>query len=101
MMDRRGLLATPAGPGAVSAAHKRGFDVPRDISIVGFDDTSILAAVWPPLTTIRQPVAQMAEVAVSILAAQIQSRQRKGAMETVDRIVQHSLVLRESVAAPT
>ena len=86
--------------GAVSAAHKRGLDVPRDISIVGFDDTSILAAVWPPLTTIRQPVAQMAELAVNILAAEIRMRKRKGIAETVDRIVPHSLVQRESVAAP-
>jgi LacI family transcriptional regulator len=86
--------------GAVSAAHKRGLDVPRDISIVGFDDTSILAAVWPPLTTIRQPVAQMAEIAVGILAAEIRARKRNAAVETVDRVVSHSLVLRESVAAP-
>jgi LacI family transcriptional regulator len=87
--------------GAVSAAHKRGLDVPRDISIVGFDDTSILAAVWPPLTTIRQPVAQMAEFAVNILAAEIRARKRKGVAEAVDRVVPHSLVLRESVAAPS
>ena len=85
--------------GAVSAAHKRGLDVPRDISIVGFDDTSILAAVWPPLTTIRQPVAQMAELAVTILAAEIRARKRRGAAETIDRVVPHSLILRESVAA--
>jgi len=86
--------------GAVSAAHKRGLDVPRDVSIVGFDDTSILAAVWPPLTTIRQPVAQMAELAVNILATEISARKRKGVAEKVDRVVPHRLVLRESVAAP-
>jgi LacI family transcriptional regulator len=84
--------------GAVSAAHKRGLDVPRDISIVGFDDTSILAAVWPPLTTIRQPVAQMAEIAVSLLAAEIRARKREEKPAVIDRVVAHSLVLRESVA---
>ncbi|MGH6951825.1 MAG: substrate-binding domain-containing protein [Vitreimonas sp.] len=70
-------------------------------SIVEFDDTSILAAVWPPVTTIRQPVAQMAEFAVNILAAEIRVRKRKGVAEAIDGVVPHSLVLRESVAAPS
>ncbi len=40
----------------VSVAHRRGLDVPRDLSVVGFDDSSSATTVWPELTTIRQPI---------------------------------------------
>ncbi|WP_251263465.1 substrate-binding domain-containing protein, partial [Enterobacter hormaechei] len=35
------------GPAAISVAHRRGLDVPRDLSVVGFDDTSAATTVWP------------------------------------------------------
>ncbi|MBL8550090.1 MAG: LacI family DNA-binding transcriptional regulator [Hyphomonadaceae bacterium] len=107
------LLARPKPPtaifasnddmaaGAISAAHRRGLDVPRDLSVVGFDDTPILAAVWPAVTTIRQPVAQMAEIAVDLLFRDVQGRKKTGhAPPPVDRVVEHSLVKRDSVARP-
>jgi LacI family transcriptional regulator len=46
---------------AISVAHRRALDVPGDLSVVGFDDTPIATTVWPELTTIRQPIAAMAE----------------------------------------
>lgn len=46
--------------GVLHAARERGVDVPRDLSIVGFDDTAIAAHIWPPLTTVRWPIAEMA-----------------------------------------
>lgn len=49
--------------GAIHAAHHRGLDVPKDISIVGFDDTVIAATIWPPLTTVRWPIRTMAQSA--------------------------------------
>ncbi|MFT4027793.1 MAG: LacI family DNA-binding transcriptional regulator [Novosphingobium sp.] len=57
---------------AVAAAHRRGLDVPADLSICGFDDTAIASSTWPELTTIRQPIADMARKAVQMLAAAIQ-----------------------------
>lgn len=54
--------------GVIAAAHKMGFDVPKDVSVVGFDDTEFALSIWPPLTTVKQPVAEMAEQAVNILA---------------------------------
>jgi LacI family transcriptional regulator len=86
--------------GAVSAAHRRGLDVPGDISVAGFDDTPILAAVWPSVTTIRQPVARMAGYAIDQLFREIRARQAGMRGATVDRVVAHSLVERETVAAP-
>jgi LacI family transcriptional regulator len=50
---------------AVSAvAHGLGLSIPADLSIAGFDDTSVATTVWPELTTIRQPIADMAASAV-------------------------------------
>jgi LacI family transcriptional regulator len=54
--------------GAVAAIQAQGLKVPEDISVVGFDDSSIASAIWPSLTTIRQPISEMAANAVSLLA---------------------------------
>jgi len=49
--------------GVVHAACQRGLVVPRDLSVIGFDDTPIAAHMWPPLTTVRWPSASMARAA--------------------------------------
>jgi LacI family transcriptional regulator len=51
----------------VSVAHKKHLDVPAQISVVGFDDTELATAVWPSITTIRQPLRDMASLAISLL----------------------------------
>ena len=57
--------------GAVRAARRRGLDVPRDVSVVGFDDSPLIAFTDPPLTTVRQPVREMAVAAVRALVDEI------------------------------
>jgi LacI family transcriptional regulator len=49
--------------GVIHAACQRGLIVPRDLSVIGFDDTPIAAHMWPPLTTVRWPIASMARSA--------------------------------------
>jgi LacI family transcriptional regulator len=49
--------------GVIHAACQRGLVVPRDLSVIGFDDTPIAAHMWPPLTTVRWPIASMARSA--------------------------------------
>jgi LacI family transcriptional regulator len=85
---------------AVSVAHRRGLDVPRDLSVVGFDDTAIATTVWPELTTIRQPTATMAEVALDLLIREIRKRRDGLPAASVDHLVPHELIVRESAAAP-
>jgi len=51
----------------IAAAHRMGLDVPRQLSVCGFDDTASATNVWPELTTARQPVADMAREAVRLL----------------------------------
>src|SRR5260221_2989887 len=60
-----------------SVAHRLGLDVPSDISIVGFDDTPMATIIWPALTTIHQPVADMARAAVELVLEEIR-RKRHG-----------------------
>ena len=57
--------------GAVREARSRGMDVPRDVSVVGFDDSPLMAFTSPALTTVRQPVAAMTQAAVSSLLTAI------------------------------
>jgi LacI family transcriptional regulator len=57
--------------GVVHAARQRGLSVPEDLSIVGFDDTSIAAHMWPPLTTVRWPIISMARSAALKLVGDI------------------------------
>ena len=53
--------------GAIRQCEGRGLQVPADVSVVGFDDSALMAFSSPPLTTIRQPVRAMSEAAVSLL----------------------------------
>jgi LacI family transcriptional regulator len=53
--------------GAMHAARARGLRIPEDISIVGFDDIEWAQHVTPALTTVRQPLAEMGRMAVSLL----------------------------------
>src|SRR5688500_12474062 len=49
--------------GAMAAAHERGLDLPRQLSIVGFDDAPISRYVYPKLTTVHYPIADMGRMA--------------------------------------
>jgi LacI family transcriptional regulator len=60
--------------GAIDAIASRGFKVPQDISVVGFDDIPTAGYVFPRLTTIHQPFEAMSERAVAELVALIEGR---------------------------
>ncbi|MCW3836247.1 LacI family DNA-binding transcriptional regulator [Sphingomonas canadensis] len=53
--------------GALAVAHELGIAVPGELSIAGFDDSDLASAVWPPLTTIRQPVRELAYAAADLM----------------------------------
>jgi LacI family transcriptional regulator len=53
--------------GALAAASERGLRVPEDLSVAGFDDIDLAQATSPMLTTVRQPLAEMGRMAVSLL----------------------------------
>ncbi len=57
--------------GAIRAARARGLTVPGDVSVVGYDDSPLIAFTDPPLTTVRQPVREMSAAAVRALVDEI------------------------------
>jgi LacI family transcriptional regulator len=83
----------------VAVAHRRGLDVPGDLTVCGFDDTTLSTAIWPELTTIHQPIADMSRAAVELLVQAIRG-QRTG--ETIERhrLLDFTLIRRQSDAAP-
>lgn len=62
--------------GAMDAAREHGLRIPDDISIIGFDDIPQASFVYPKLTTVRQPLEQMGQVAVRLLLEQIKDQSR-------------------------
>lgn len=57
----------PQALGVMEAARRRGLDVPRDLSVVGYDDTFVASWATPPLTTVRQPLRGMGAMALETL----------------------------------
>jgi LacI family transcriptional regulator len=77
--------------GVLAVAHERDIDVPRDLSVVGFDDTPLARTVYPPLTTIHQPMAELARTAAEILVSGGDINHQR---------LPHQLIERASVAPP-
>jgi LacI family transcriptional regulator len=83
--------------GVVQAARMRGLDVPGDLSVIGFDDTPIAAQMWPPLTTVRWPVASMARAATNKLIFMDSDRGRAAEEPS---LFASTLIRRESAGPP-
>ena len=83
----------------MAMAHRKGMDVPRDLAVVGFDDTPVATTVWPELTTIRQPIAEMARESVRLLIEQVRSRRAGKPAKVQHKLLKFTLVKRESSAA--
>ena len=82
--------------GALQALRSRGLSVPGDVSVVGFDDIPLAALTAPPLTTVRQPLAEMGRVAAHMLVQLIAGERP----DTLQVELVTTLVLRESTAPP-
>lgn len=86
--------------GALFAARAAGRDVPGDLAIAGFDDTPIAQLVWPPLTTVRQPVREMAGIAIETLVRQVRGDQGGANQERPQtKYLPYEIVERGSTAA--
>jgi LacI family transcriptional regulator len=83
----------------ISVAHRRHLDVPGDLSVAGFDDSTAAVTLWPPLTTIHQPVHALATRALQMLIAEIQSPADPKAGRR-SKVLKHQLIERESTAPP-
>ncbi len=82
--------------GAMDAAREFNLDIPGDISIVGFDDIPQASIVYPKLTTVRQPLIQMGQVAVRLLLEKLDNPEKEARRVTLGT----ELVIRDSCAPP-
>ncbi|MEV6969818.1 LacI family DNA-binding transcriptional regulator [Hamadaea sp. NPDC051192] len=81
--------------GAIRGARNNGLAVPEDVSVIGYDDSALMTCVDPPLTTIRQPIEEIGQTAVSLLEAQV-----AGSPLVSDEVLfEPELVLRRSTAS--
>ena len=84
--------------GAITALREAGLQVPRDVSIVGFDDVIFAATSHPPLTTVRQPLRQMGQTAAATLLGLIQGDGKLAPGSVIT--VYPELVVRKSTGRP-
>jgi LacI family transcriptional regulator, galactose operon repressor len=107
------LLSRPDRPTAIVAsndemaaavikvAHELEIKLPEELSVVGFDDIPAAEMLWPPLTTVRQPVDKLGAAAADLLFACL-GRGGGSAWPTPapHHVLQHDIVLRASTAPP-
>ena len=84
--------------GTLQHALSLGLRIPQDLSVTGFDDGPIIEFVWPKLTTVHQPIAEMTEAATRALIETI--RQRSPLREPARIEFAHKLVIRDSTGRP-
>ena len=82
--------------GVYEAARQRGLLIPRDLSVVGFDDLPVARWLSPPLTTVRQPLTDMGRVAAEMLWGLVEGQR----MRTQRLELATELIVRESTAPP-
>jgi LacI family transcriptional regulator len=107
----RGLLEQGKRPSAIFAcnddmaaavlavAHGMRLDIPADLAVCGFDDTPLATTVWPNLTTVHQPIAEMGRVAVELMCKQIRSHRKQQPGVVEHRLLAYKLVPRLSSTA--
>jgi LacI family transcriptional regulator len=88
------------GAAAVTVAHRHHLDVPKDLTVCGFDDTEFSRSIWPELTTIHQPIADMSRAALQLLVRKIRQRRADQNGDCEHALLEFTLVRRDSHGAP-
>jgi LacI family transcriptional regulator len=81
--------------GSISAVFEAGLKVPQNVSVAGFDDILLASQIWPPLTTVQQPIYQIAEIATNLLIRLLKGEDTPDLKYEVET----ALVIRKSTAA--
>lgn len=84
--------------GAIAALHEKGLHVPRDVSVIGFDDIPGAATMHPSLTTVRQPLREMGQTAATSLLKLIREGPPQQPLSSI--LVEPTFVKRHSTARP-
>jgi LacI family transcriptional regulator len=78
--------------GAMEALRESGLRIPEDVSLIGFDDIPQMSIAHPKITTVHQPLNEMARTAVKLLLEQLENPETPTRRVTLDT----TLVIRES-----
>lgn len=89
-------MSDPVALGAIRAVRRSGRSVPGDVSVVGFDDSSLMNSTDPPLTTVRQPIEPMGRMVIELLVNQIDGSESM----TDEYFFEPELVVRGSTGPP-
>lgn len=81
--------------GALEVAQQKGFHVPQDLSIVGFDDIDEASLASPALTTVRLPPGEVGRITAETLIERLNGREKPTTVH-----IRGSLIVRESTAPP-
>ena len=79
--------------GVIKVAYKNNLKIPKDLSVVGFDDTPMTKMISPPLSTIKQPLGLMGEESAKNLINQLEGRS-----EERYTTMNSTLIIRDSVS---
>lgn len=82
--------------GAYAAVFEAGLKVPGDISVAGFDDVALSRQVWPALTTVRQPICEIAKAGTMLLLDVL----NKNELTAISQQIPTTLIVRESTSSP-
>ncbi len=87
--------------GFIAESHRFGIEVPRDVSVIGFDDVEIAEYFIPPLTTIHQPRNEIGKIAAEMLVDCIkQNGAGSDGLAASPQVLPVELVVRESTCPP-
>lgn len=84
----------------VATAHRYSIGVPKGLTVCGFDDTYLATTIWPELTTVRQPIADMSHAAIDLLVRNVRARRAGLESECEHLELDFQLVQRQSDAPP-
>lgn len=80
--------------GVMMVAHQMGIKIPAELSVAGFDDTPVAQQIWPALTTVRQPIQQMAKKATELLIKQLRGK----SVQLPASMLSSSVIMRQSTS---
>jgi len=78
--------------GAIKYFLENGIKIPEDISVIGFDNTSVSKVIYPPLSTVSQPQEQIGKEAINLLIDRIEDKEKIFSF----KILPHELILRKT-----
>ena len=86
-------VSNPVAMGVIKTLKDNGYNVPRDIAVMGFTDTQMAELISPQLCSVKQPTFEMGKIAANLLLDQINNDKTN---EPITKLLNGKLIIRES-----